>query len=920
MKKSIFIVLFFLVALVAKAQMPYEQYSNDGILLDFSKIENLDFRVYFMYNLQQDRQFSFVQDEDYGMYIITPADNDGTNFSDAFDAYYNEKLTDFSFISKTEIDEHLAEWKSGIASTDMTSIMMDWFLRQSRVDNDQCATSLPFCTSETITFEAANTSSTAHEPGMDDGCIGSSYNPSFYHMRIRVGGQFVIHMEGVDPHNPSIERDIDFCMWGPYTEEEVMSHSACSNLSSGKIIDCCYSAYYSEDCYLGYTDGEHHHNTSHGDINYHVPEVAEYYILMITNFSQQPCVISFSKVPDSGPGETDCGILPGVVTNDGPYCDGETIQLDVNEQPNGTYQWVGPDGWTSTLPHPIRENATVAMSGTYSCTTTVGAETTTASTEVIIGAIPEPTASAQPNSVNYGSTTQLSVDPGVQGSFTYHWEPEDLVADPNAQNTQTIALTSTQLFTVTVTNTIAGCTGTADVSVAVGSNLSATATADEYVICEGSSTTLHVNPMNGTGNYTFSWNHSDLLNSTTAQNPTATPPVGTTTFTCQVNDGMTTQSVDVTIHVNPNSEPTDIYEAICPGDTYYFYGEAVTTACDKNHMDYNQYGCDSLVRLHLTVYPDVDPTDIYDSICPGDTYYFYGEPITAPSYKEHVDFNQFGCDSLVRLHLAFHPTHEIDTIIHTCNEYLWNPKGKTYTNYTFNGQPFTDETISENGIYQRTYESINRCDSVVTINATFEYTPNPKDYILSPDPSIGEATHAVITASEFQINTYDFTIKEQGLSQWTEVVWTLTDQDGNEVDWLIETEGIGDLMHLTVFNYVPGRLTLTATATNDCGSKTVTHWLECTFYGIEEDESHVNVDIVPNPNNGQMTLNFGRFTGNVNVKVYNMSGELIDSFETYNEMGDSTLNYSMKQRSAGIYYFVVTGKEGTITKKVVVTQ
>ena len=100
MKKHIFIVLFILAVFGAKAQTPYESYANDGILLDFSKIENLDFRVYFMYNLQRDGQFSFVQDENFGMYVITPADNDGTNFSDAFDTYYNNKFYDFSFFSK----------------------------------------------------------------------------------------------------------------------------------------------------------------------------------------------------------------------------------------------------------------------------------------------------------------------------------------------------------------------------------------------------------------------------------------------------------------------------------------------------------------------------------------------------------------------------------------------------------------------------------------------------------------------------------------------------------------------------------------------------------------------------------------------------------------------------------------------------
>lgn len=875
MKKHIFIVLFFLAVFGAKAQTPYENYANDGISFDFSKIEDIRFRIYFMYNLQHDGQFSIIQDANDGKYLIFPADNDA-DLADTFDAYYNAKFTDFSLLSKTDIDEHMTEWKSGIASVDMTSILMDWFLRQSRVDNETCANSLPFCTSETITFEAANTSSTANEPGMDDGCIGSSYNPSFYHMKIRVGGQFIIHMEGHDPINTGVTRDIDFCMWGPYTEAEVMDHSACTNLSSGKIIDCCYSADYTEDCYLGYTDGQHHHNTGHGNINYHLPEVDEYYILMITNYSCDPCVISFSKTPGSGPGETDCGILPGIVTNDGPYCDGETIQLDVNEQPNGTYQWTGPDGWTSTLAHPTRENATVAMSGSYSCTTTVGTETTTATTEVIVSAIPEPTASAQSTYINYGSTTQLNVDPGVQGTFSYHWEPEDMVSDPDIQNPTTVALTSTQQFTVTVINTNGGtqCTASDDITIEVGSGLSVTASADEYELCEGESTTIHAFPTNGTNNYSYSWEPAELLNNPNAQNPVASPSVGTNTFTCHVDDGMVTRDASVVILVHPNAEPYHIYDSICPGDTYYFNEVPYTTATETSYMDHTPFGCDSLVYLHLSLNPT------------------YNQTIT----------------------------------IDTCNEYEWNPMGKTYSNYTLNGYPITNETITRNGVYQRTYESVQRCDSVVTINATFRYSPRPSE--VYADDTI--APHWVIPSTEFQVNSYLFHVYEQNINcVWDSVTWQCFDSHGNEL-WSLEpyidnTSFSSNRYYckLYVLNHVDDTVTLRATAYNGCEPTGISQetWMVCSFYGTEEQTAtSANFNVVPNPNNGEMTLNFDMLTGKVNIKVYNMKGELIDSFETLNEPGRNSMTYSMKQRSAGIYYFVATTKEGTITKKVIVTQ
>ena len=300
----------------AKGGEFYTQYAEDGVMLNFYALDNVDLRAYLLYTLSNDSRFSLVPEEEYGQFVLT------SDSMDEFETVYRNALADFSQLSKVDIADRIANWKNSVSPTNYLSIMMDVMMSKSRVDNDHCINSLPFCTSEVITFEAANTSNTANEPGMDDGCIGSSYNPSFYHMRIHTGGPFVIHMEGHDP-NSGTDRDIDFCMWGPYTEQEVVSGTACSSLTGDKIMDCCYSASYSEDCYLGYTEGQHQHNTSHGDINYHMPEVGEYYILMITNYSQQPCVISFTKT--EGEGETDCEIVTPtdligfLITEDGEF-------------------------------------------------------------------------------------------------------------------------------------------------------------------------------------------------------------------------------------------------------------------------------------------------------------------------------------------------------------------------------------------------------------------------------------------------------------------------------------------------------------------------------------------------------------------------------------------------------------------------
>ena len=74
---------------------------------------------------------------------------------------------------------------------------------------------------------------------------------------------------------------------------------------------------------------------------------------------------------------------------------------------------------------------------------------------------------------------------------------------------------------------------------------------------------------------------------------------------------------------------------------------------------------------------------------------------------------------------------------------------------------------------------------------------------------------------------------------------------------------------------------------------------------------------MPNPNDGQMTLFFDHFDGKVEVKVYDVTGNLIDSFVICNGLDAKSWEYDLKVHK-GIYFFVANGGMGTIAKKVIV--
>lgn len=943
--------LFALLPLKQIAQQPYRSYADDGISLNFFNIDNRDFRLYLLYNLNQDNRFTLIPEDENGIFIVNPStDFAGNDFVASFESFYNNTFADFSILTKPEIYELFPIWKASVPPVAFTSITMDIALSRSTRVNNHCIDSDPFCTSDVITFDAASTSQTADDlEGVyfDDGCIGSSFNPSWYHMRINTPGQFIIHVEGRDP-TTYVERDVDFCIWGPFDDPL----SPCvAQLTGSKIIDCCYSGYYDEDIYLGYPENEHvHHSSSHGTINVHMPETGQYYILMITNYSQQPCTISFTKTEGSGPGTTDCGILPGIANNDGPYCVGQTINLTVTTQAGATYTWSGPNGYSSNVQNPVLENCTLEMAGTYTCVTAVDGETTSGSTEVVIypmpiadfsfsptcegeatqftststtdptgqsienymwdfgdgetgsgattshfytqagtyyvthtvengsglctdqttqtvtvHAMPVPSITATPPSVEYNGVSTLTADPGVAGSFSYHWEPANMVTNPNSQTTQTVPLTESQVYTVTVTNNEGGCTNTTQLTVVMaGSNMTATASADQYEICEGSSTTLHAHPLAGTGQYTYSWSPANSLNNPNIQNPVASPAVGTTTYSCHVSDGIVDADVSVEITVYPN-EATEIQQTICEGTSYNFFGQSLSSEGVYEHMLQTIHGCDSLITLRLGIN---DHDESYFTV----------------------------------------------TDDENCDEYFWDPMGHEIISTDHEGSIY-----NETGVYHRTYKNQSDCDSIVTMTVNFDYTPTPTEiYPVDPD---NDAPHWVVTATEFQINTYEYHLWDTNPNcRWDTVTWSLE----NDTEWILESFGNkGQNCRLMVLNHVEDTVWLRATIFNRCAPAegvSQRYWLICSFYGVDEmGNSMANFDVVPNPNNGQMTLKFEYLTGKVNVKVYDMRGMLIDQFETYNGDGQSnTFDYQMKSEASGIYFFVATSKEGTQAKKVVI--
>ena len=1110
-----------------QAQQPVVSHNETTISFDITEIDLFDQRVYFLYNLVNDNRFDVVNSEQDGVFIISADPSyDGMSLQNAFAEFKEQNAKSFSIMDKETASETAIALKSLLPKEWMMSMMTDIYIQWRQ--NNLCASADPFCTDNGMYQFPAGVNAGSGEGGPSYGCLSTRPNPAWYYMRIANPGAMTINMYSTPSH------DIDFCCWGPFDDPV----SPCPNgLTSAKIVSCSYSTAGNENC--------------------HIPSSAqtgEYYILVITNYSNAACNISFSKT--GGSGTTDCSILPPLVSNSGPYCVGQTITLTGNAQSGATYSWSGPGGWTATGQTVTRPNCTLAMSGDYTCTIHVGNQSNSAVTPVQVHALAianfnyttvcqgnptqftststtnpsgqqirsyqwnfgdgqtgtgqnvshtyanpgsypvtltvstggsctaqktqnvnvyaVPTANAgEDQTVIYDGVAQLHGAAGQPGTFNYHWEPANKVVNPNAQNTATVPLQQSTTFTLTVTHPEGGCSSTDQVSVLVeGSNMTATASASPNSICQGESSQLNAQAVGGNANaYSYSWSPTIGLSDPNIANPMATPAT-TTTYTCHVSDGLSSQDVQTTVTVH-QPEFEEMEQWICPGESFTFYGEDysdegdypyhTTTAqgCEKvitlhlhHYEDYpyahttteyicpgtsynfhghyyntagtyhenlhTVHGCDSIVWLELHVYQPNDTIIVDPTICTSQTYNFHGveynqdgdvayfdtidshgcllveklelsvgpyqmppkeEPRICVPYDETPYYYwdktgltytqdtqdeiilpdpQGGCDIKYRLNLKFHQEFYQSDTVTVCDAYQWPVvPGSNYTstdhhivktfpgtggsgfncdstyvlNLTINKSNnsevtilnqcdqyvwnfgWNDEayTLTEPGDYPKIIPTYQGCDSTVVMHLQLDYTP---------DFERVEGNPWVVGGSEFQYTIERYWIETHPQSTH-ETDWGLYYPNGEPFKkWDLFPYDNGDKCQLYIYTFERDSIELRAHTRSsglcECGEFTHSKWIHCGYFDINENTSLCEADIFPNPNDGTMTLSFDNMMGYVDVKVYNITGTLVDQFNLFNGYGHQTHEYQSSHLSNGVYFFQFSSNEGKLTKKVVI--
>ena len=310
-------------------------------------------------------------------------------------------------------------------------------------------------------------------------------------------------------------------------------------------------------------------------------------------------------------------------------------------------------------------------------------------------------------------------------------------------------------------------------------------------------------------------------------------------------------------------------------------------------------GCDSIITLHLTVGHEImHPTEIV-STCE-DSFAWHGRSYNQDGIYYDTLTDAVGCNEIYALDITFTEGYTISLNETVCEQYPWASAPNGY--------------LTESGYYR--YEGLtqNGCDSIIDLNLTVNYEPNPVLECISPDVRF---PHHPVTATEFNVNSYIY----RAIDPLSDFTWidSLCEWSISKRSWRIIPSDDNHTCTVYPMDWVEDTVWLTFKAVSPCskGDDIVRFWLKPSFYDINEHDAKYAFDIVPNPNNGTMRLRFENMEGKVEVKVYDMMGTLVDSFETYNNKEPKSIQYNLSGRG-GIYFFMATAKEGTIAKKVIV--
>lgn len=340
----------------------------------------------------------------------------------------------------------------------------------------------------------------------------------------------------------------------------------------------------------------------------------------------------------------------------------------------------------------------------------------------------------------------------------------------------------------------------------------------------------------------------------------------------------------------PNSASI-ITATTCQNNPYNFNGTNIASSGSFTDTLQSANGCDSVITLNLTVLPAYT-TIIEESICAGTSYYFKGQNIVAPGVYLDTLQSSSSCDSIIRLILTVNNPSASSINASIC-------QGSSYF--------FNNQNLTIAGTYTDTILNSLSCDSIITLNLSVDVPPVKPIITVIGDTAFCLGDSAILqttntagtllwntneTTSSITVatsNIYNVQVSNQcgnAMSDNQQIyVFSLPTQPAiiqnadtltsnvlaNFYQWYYNQSVINGATTQSIVASQNGNYAVQITDTNGCKNTSVAY--NYSSVGLYSLSIPFSVQIIPNPNTGQFTIQFSDNTPH-NISITDVLGRL----------------------------------------------
>ncbi|MBL0310594.1 MAG: T9SS type A sorting domain-containing protein [Bacteroidetes bacterium] len=355
-------------------------------------------------------------------------------------------------------------------------------------------------------------------------------------------------------------------------------------------------------------------------------------------------------------------------------------------------------------------------------------------------------------------------------------------------------------------------------------------------------------------------------------------------------------------------DTTNLLGYVCPGGEGYLFND--TLRFDTGNYSASLIGddgCDSLVNLDLTMLNAFPLINVYDTVCAGKPYLFKDTVIYMPGVYFRTFQSVHGCDSVVNLYLALRPTKSVSANLSICF-------GESVL--------FHDTLRSVSGSYSALYTASNGCDSTYVLNLTIK----PKAYSTSSVSICKGKSYRFKGQDLTEPGTYNDTLTTGNCDSTITIYLTVDSNDvfihqvsgdtllaggQGSITWMDCTNNqiVANQTDSIFTSPIFGRYAAIFTK-NDCMDTT-----ECMTVGYTAlPSSGVSaLNVYPNPNTGQVTIELGEILPTVEVTITNVLGQEVSHSVHHNL---SAIHLPIKGAS-GVYFLTVRSGDETNVVRIV---